>query len=153
MGMRRRSRELALQVLFHLEYNPAGPEEAFDRVCGNFDVSPDIVPFARSLVTGVLEKTEEVHGAIVAASENWRFERMSRVDRCILRMAVLENDLKVSRSQFRDMVNFCVYSQFADLGDETGLFLQLGREPRMNQELVGCGQRTDDHQPDHRRYQ
>ncbi|MBW1785902.1 MAG: transcription antitermination factor NusB [Deltaproteobacteria bacterium] len=90
MGMRRRSRELALQVLFHLEYNPAGPEEAFDRVCGNFDVSPDSVPFARSLVTGVLEKTEEVHGAIVAASENWRLERMSRVDRCILRMAVLE---------------------------------------------------------------
>ena len=36
-----------------------------------------------------------------------------------VRMAVLENELKVSQSQFRDMVNFCVYSQFADhFGDQ-----------------------------------
>jgi transcription antitermination factor NusB len=91
MGMRRRSRELALQVLFHLEYNPSGTDEAFDRVCDNFvDASADIMPFARSLVTGVLDKKDEIHEAIAAASENWRLERMPRVDRCILRLAVFE---------------------------------------------------------------
>jgi len=31
-----------------------------------------------------------------------------------LRMAVEENDLKVDPEQFRRMVNWCVYSQFAD---------------------------------------
>jgi acetyl-CoA C-acetyltransferase len=36
-----------------------------------------------------------------------------------LRMAVLENDLKVSQEQFRGMVNFVIYSQFADhFGDQ-----------------------------------
>ena len=36
-----------------------------------------------------------------------------------LRMAVLENDLKVSQKEFREMVNFVVYSQFADhFGDQ-----------------------------------
>lgn len=36
-----------------------------------------------------------------------------------LKMAVLENDLRVSREEFRKMVNFCVYSQFADhFGDQ-----------------------------------
>ena len=36
-----------------------------------------------------------------------------------LRMAVLENDLKVSQKEFRGMVNFVVYSQFADhFGDQ-----------------------------------
>ncbi|MHC4716326.1 MAG: thiolase C-terminal domain-containing protein, partial [Planctomycetota bacterium] len=36
-----------------------------------------------------------------------------------LRMAVLENDLKVSYEEFRRMVNFCIYSQFADhFGDQ-----------------------------------
>ena len=36
-----------------------------------------------------------------------------------LRMAVEENDLKVSAEQFRRMVNWCVYSQFADhFGDQ-----------------------------------
>ena len=34
-------------------------------------------------------------------------------------MAVLENDLKVSMGEFKRMVNFCVYSQFADhFGDQ-----------------------------------
>jgi len=36
-----------------------------------------------------------------------------------VRMAVLENDLKVSPSEFKQMVNFCVYSQFAEhFGDQ-----------------------------------
>src|SRR5690606_29447566 len=36
-----------------------------------------------------------------------------------LRMAVLENDLKVDMLEFKDMVNYCVYSQFADhFGDQ-----------------------------------
>jgi len=36
-----------------------------------------------------------------------------------LNMAILENDLKVSMPQFKRMVNFCVYSQFADhFGDQ-----------------------------------
>lgn len=36
-----------------------------------------------------------------------------------LRMAVLENDLKVDMAEFKDMVNYCVYSQFADhFGDQ-----------------------------------
>ncbi|MBI2951036.1 hypothetical protein HYY27_03025, partial [bacterium] len=34
-------------------------------------------------------------------------------------MAVLENDLRVSVSEFKRMVSFCVYSQFADhFGDQ-----------------------------------
>ncbi len=36
-----------------------------------------------------------------------------------LNMAILENDLKVSMPEFKQMVNFCVYSQFADhFGDQ-----------------------------------
>ncbi|MEK7566843.1 MAG: thiolase domain-containing protein [Patescibacteria group bacterium] len=36
-----------------------------------------------------------------------------------MRMAVLENDLKVDLAEFKRMVNFCVYSQFADhFGDQ-----------------------------------
>ena len=36
-----------------------------------------------------------------------------------IRMAVLENDLRVDLAEFKSMVNFCVYSQFADhFGDQ-----------------------------------
>jgi transcription antitermination factor NusB len=90
MGKRRRARELAIQVLFYMEVNPAEPEEAFDLVCQNFDGGETIGPFARELVLGVYEKRPELDRLIIRASKNWRLERMPYVDRSILRMATFE---------------------------------------------------------------
>ena len=90
MGKRRRARELAIQVLFYMEVNPAEPEEAFDLVCQNFDGGETIGPFARELVLGVYEKRPELDRLIIRASKNWRLERMPYVDRSILRMAAFE---------------------------------------------------------------
>jgi transcription antitermination factor NusB len=90
MGIRRRARELAIQVLFHLEINPAKPEEAFDLICQNFGLWKSIRPFSKELVLGVCERKAELDSLIVRASKNWRLERMPYVDRSILRMATFE---------------------------------------------------------------
>ncbi|MEE9419658.1 MAG: transcription antitermination factor NusB [Desulfatiglandaceae bacterium] len=90
MGIRRRARELAIQVLFHLEINPANPEEAFDLICQNFGLWKSIRPFSKELVLGVCERKAELDSLIVRASKNWRLERMPYVDRSILRMATFE---------------------------------------------------------------
>jgi N utilization substance protein B len=90
MGKRRRARELALQVLFHLEYNPGDPDVSFDRVCLCFSPPKETRSFARQLVQGVWAKREDLDRMIAKASKNWRVERMSRVDRNVLRMAVFE---------------------------------------------------------------
>jgi transcription antitermination protein NusB len=90
MGKRRRARELALQVLFHLEYNTGDPEANFDRVCSSFSPPKDTRAFARQLVQGVWMNREDIDRLIAESSTNWRVERMSRVDRNILRMAVFE---------------------------------------------------------------
>ena len=90
MGKRRRARELAIQVLFHLEFNPGDPEEVFSLICENFGSSMDIRPFSRELVHGVLEKKATLDGLISQSSKNWRLERMSHVDRNILRLGVYE---------------------------------------------------------------
>jgi N utilization substance protein B len=90
MGKRRRARELAVQVLYHLEYNPGSPEESFDTVCKSFLPPKDIRPFAKELVLGVWRNREDLDKLIRRASKNWRIERMSRVDRNILRIAVYE---------------------------------------------------------------
>ena len=47
-------------------------------------------PFAESLVQGVDSHRSEIDGLIVSASEHWRLERMSIVDRNILRIALYE---------------------------------------------------------------
>jgi transcription antitermination factor NusB len=90
MGKRRRARELALQVLFHLEYNPGDPDVNFDRVCLSFSPPKESRAFARQLVQGVWLNREGLDRLIAKSSRNWRVERMSRVDRNILRMAVFE---------------------------------------------------------------
>ena len=90
MGKRRRARELALQVLFHLEYNPGDPEASFDRVCSCFSPPKETRPFAKQLVQGVSANRDDLDKLIAKSSKNWRVERMSRVDRNVLRMAVFE---------------------------------------------------------------
>ena len=90
MGKRRKARELAIQVHFHLEFNPGDPKKGFDLICERFNSSDSIRPFSEKLVTGVYEKREELDQLISRASRNWRLDRMPRLDRCILRLAAFE---------------------------------------------------------------
>ncbi|MGD9033674.1 MAG: transcription antitermination factor NusB [Desulfobacteraceae bacterium] len=90
MGSRRRARELAIKVLFHLEFTPGDPEEVFQLICENFGSSKSIRPFSRELVLGVCTHKKELDQLISRASEHWRLERMSRVDRTILRLGAFE---------------------------------------------------------------
>jgi N utilization substance protein B len=90
MGKRRRARELAVQVLFHLEFNPSDPGESFDLLCRSFSPPKEIRAFSKELVLGVWENKGKLDTLISQASRNWRIERMSRVDRNILRVAVFE---------------------------------------------------------------
>ncbi|MFO8165768.1 MAG: transcription antitermination factor NusB [Thermodesulfobacteriota bacterium] len=91
MGKRRRSRELAIKVLFHLEFSKKDdPAGAFDLICNTFGSPKDSMSFSKELVLGVCFHTEELDNAISKASQNWRLERISRVDHSILRLAVYE---------------------------------------------------------------
>jgi len=90
MGKRRRARELAVQVLFHLEFSPDDPTEVFNLICENFQSPESIRDFSRRLVLGVSEKKDHLDKIISQASRNWRIERMTRLDRSILRLAAFE---------------------------------------------------------------
>ncbi|MFO7740156.1 MAG: transcription antitermination factor NusB [Desulfatiglandaceae bacterium] len=90
MGRRRKARELAIQVLFHLEFNADDPRESFDLICENFRSQESLKPFSSQLVHGVCAKREELDELIAHASNNWRLERMARLDKCILRLATYE---------------------------------------------------------------
>ena len=90
MGNRRKARELAIQILFHMEFNPGDPDEIFDLVCENFNSSKYIRAFSRKLVCGVRENIKYLDRLIRGSSKNWRLERMSIVDRNILRLSAYE---------------------------------------------------------------
>ena len=90
MGNRRKARELVTQVLFHMEYNSGNPEKSFELICENFNAPKSLKSFSKELVQGICENKNHIDNLIKKASKNWRLERMSRVDRSILRLSVYE---------------------------------------------------------------
>jgi N utilization substance protein B len=90
MGNRRRSRELAMQVLFQIEMNGDDSEEAVELFCKHFEVSKNAKPFFLRLVNGVKVCQDELDRLIERFSDNWKISRMSGVDRNLMRVAVYE---------------------------------------------------------------
>lgn len=87
---RRRSREIALQVLYSLDLRQdASVEEAI----GLFPFSqedPEVVRYAQELIRGVTERSVEIDYLIRRHITGWRPERMVVVDRVAIRLALYE---------------------------------------------------------------
>ena len=91
MGTRRKSRELALQMLFQADMGKQNPDEVrqtFWRERG--DLGPDVKSFADDLFRVATDRATEIDGLIEGHAEHWRMERMAAVDRNLLRGAVAE---------------------------------------------------------------
>jgi N utilization substance protein B len=52
--------------------------------------APEPDSFANELLEGVVERIDAIDALITKFAQNWRLERMSTVDRCILRLGVGE---------------------------------------------------------------
>jgi transcription antitermination protein NusB len=92
MGLRRESRELALQILYALDANPSvGIRETLQTFREEqTDVLSRVREFAEGLVQGVQEHRAVIDAAIEARSKNWTLVRMPRVDLNVMRMATFE---------------------------------------------------------------
>ena len=92
MGLRRESRELALQILYALDVNPSvGIRETLQTFREEqTDVLSRVREFAEGLVQGVQEHREVIDAAIKARSKYWTLVRMPRVDLNVMRMATYE---------------------------------------------------------------
>ena len=90
MGIRRKSREYALQMLFQWDITRDQIEMIAESFWVNHDEPPAVVEFARILVTRTIEHVEEIDVLIQKHAEHWRLDRMAVVDRNILRLAAQE---------------------------------------------------------------
>ena len=90
MGNRRKSRELAMQVLFYIDMSQNDSNDLLDRFCENFKPSTKVLSFFLKLVRGVLETRSDIDKIIERFSDNWKLSRMSCVDRNVMRIAVYE---------------------------------------------------------------
>jgi transcription antitermination protein NusB len=91
MGTRRKSRELAMQMLFQGDLGKQKPEEVEQLFWDSRDdVDDETRGFADDLHRLATQREEEIDGLIQKHAQNWRLERMPVVDRNLLRAAVAE---------------------------------------------------------------
>ena len=79
-------------MLFQMELSGVDADATVELYWRSFvaDADPDGRPYADGAVRGVADTREELDRYIAAASTHWRIERMSRVDRNVLRLGTWE---------------------------------------------------------------
>ncbi|HHV63622.1 MAG TPA: transcription antitermination factor NusB [Peptococcaceae bacterium] len=89
---RRLARETALQVLYQIDVT--GDKNDLPGIirnwCEEFAVSAKNFEFIRRLVEGTLAKREEIDLKIAQTAHEWSLDRMSIVDRNLMRLAIYE---------------------------------------------------------------
>lgn len=93
MANRHLSRSVVLQTLFELDFdnsNPKNAEELLVRNIKEFASGAGDVSFMTALLRGVLEKRKDLDTIIEKAAPEWPIEKISPVDRSILRLGLYE---------------------------------------------------------------
>lgn len=92
MGLRRKARECALQMLFAADVAGTRADELMRLFWAELgeEVDAPAQEFATRVVTGVLARRADLDERIQRHAEHWRIPRMAVVDRNILRLAVFE---------------------------------------------------------------
>lgn len=90
MGARTTARESALQMLFALDAAEGDVEDVIRDYWRETPGDAEGRAFADRLVRGVFGNVAKVDRLIGTASANWRVERMTRVDRNVLRIGAYE---------------------------------------------------------------
>jgi transcription antitermination protein NusB len=104
MGARTTAREAALQMLFAIEASDGDPERAIDDFWRELPGDAEGRAYADEVVRGVRSRLAELDSQLARASKNWRLERMTRVDRNVLRLGAWElaHQLDVPRAVVLD---------------------------------------------------
>lgn len=92
-GKRRKSRELAMQMLFQGDIGKQTPEQvqgSFWAARSETELDPDTRGFAEDIYRVASVRETEIDALIEQHSANWRLARMPAVDRNVLRAAVAE---------------------------------------------------------------
>ncbi|EAD5770423.1 transcription antitermination factor NusB [Listeria monocytogenes] len=82
---RREAREKALQALFQIELNEMSLDQAIKNIME--DEQDD---YMEKLVEGVMVNKAEIDAIIEPNLDNWRMDRLSKVDLSLLRLSVYE---------------------------------------------------------------
>jgi N utilization substance protein B len=90
MSRRRKSREIALQVLYAVDLSGVPWETALEETIARRRSGGEAALYATELVERVVQSFETLDEMISNRLENWEFDRVSIIDRNIIRIALAE---------------------------------------------------------------
>ena len=90
MASRRKSRELALQMLFQWEVGQHTPAHVVATFLKPKEVDASENTFARELFQGTVDQIPALDPMLRQHASNWSLERMAAVDRNVIRLALFE---------------------------------------------------------------
>ena len=90
MGKRRRAREAAIQYNFWRDLQHGETPKRIDDFWDFCPVKPNVREFAEPLIQGLVSHQEEIDERIRQYCENYNLNRISAVDRNVLRLAIYE---------------------------------------------------------------
>lgn len=87
---RRRSREIALQVLYSLDLREDTTVEEAIALFPFSEEDPEVVTYSQALIRGVVQRNVDIDRLLRTHITGWRPERMVVVDRVAIRLALYE---------------------------------------------------------------
>ena len=90
MARRTRAREVALQVLYQDDLNPAHSSADEERFVSGRLQAPELIEFSGSLIAGVRRNRTELDHLLSETADHWSLERMAATDRNVLRLGAFE---------------------------------------------------------------
>jgi N utilization substance protein B len=90
MSRRRKAREIALQVLYAVDLSGVSWEVALEDTITRRSSGGEAADYARKLLERTVNSTPKLDEMISGRLENWEFDRVSIIDRNILRIALAE---------------------------------------------------------------
>lgn len=110
-------------MLYQFDFTHDNPDEILKRYWEMHEQQPSqVIELAKTLFRGSLERREEIDRLLRGHSHNWQLDRMSSVDRNILRLAVCEMMLG-KESQIPVIINEALEIAKKYSGDESSKFI------------------------------
>ena len=89
-GARRKSRAVALQVLYEIDSVGHKPEDVIQSSLAKEILTEENIEFVKELVSGVLDNKKQIDANIKNFAPTWPIAQISVIDRNILRLAIFE---------------------------------------------------------------
>lgn len=87
---RRFAREEAFKLIYQIDIHKGKKKEVLDIYFANNTINETVKSYIINVVDGTFENVKTIDSLIEENSVNWKLERISKVDKAILRLAIYE---------------------------------------------------------------